>query len=193
MKGNGGGKHGKAKYLPGGMPSFALMLTVAAVALAIFIFLQNGKPLQAPGVDGETDYFTDGREAAVFVKTVDGDTAWFKMGGETYKVRFLGVDSPEIYTEDGDPEPYSEKAAMFVTDILGKATSVVLESDPLSDTYDSYDRLLCWVWADGELLNTRLVAEGLADVRYIYDDYMYVDELYEMREYAREEGMGMWR
>jgi micrococcal nuclease len=143
--------------------------------------------------NGQADYFKDGRETAVFVRTVDGDTAWFEMDGVRYKVRFLGVDSPEIDTEDGSPEPYAEKAAEFVADTLENATTIVLESDPQSDVYDNYDRLLCWIWADGILLNAELVANGFADVRYIYGDYMYIDELYEMLYSAKEAGAGMWK
>lgn len=161
------------------------VMAVAAVAVSIFLLTQNEQ--------ATPDYFKDGRETAVFIRTVDGDTAWFEMGGEKYKVRFLGVDSPELDTEDGDLKPYAEQAAKFVTDTLKNATIIFLEADPKSDEYDNYDRLLCWVWADGELLNAELVANGLADVRYIYGDYMYVDELYEMRASARKEGIGMWR
>jgi len=63
---------------------------------------------------------------------------------------------------------------------LRNAKQILLELDPASDTYDRYDRLLAWVWVDGELLQAKLLENHLAEIRYLYADYLYTDYLYKI-------------
>ena len=102
----------------------------------------------------------------------DGDTAVFLIDtGEIVTCRFLAVDTPEI-GEEG-----YEEAKHFTDVALEKASKIVLELDPSSERYDKYDRLLAWVWADGRLMQAELIRNGYAKLRYIYHDYLYLDEL----------------
>ena len=104
----------------------------------------------------------------------DGDTAYFRFeDGSEKACRFLGVDSPEI-----DEEGY-EEAKNYTDRILRNASRIVLEMDPQSDAYDKYDRLLAWVWADGELVQVMLVQKGTARIRYLEDYYLYAEYLYQ--------------
>jgi len=105
---------------------------------------------------------------------MDGDTAVFFMEDEDVTVRFLAIDTPE-QGEDG-----SEEARIFTDKALRNAKQILLELDPASDTYDRYDRLLAWVWIDGELLQAKLLENHLAEIRYLYADYLYTDYLYKI-------------
>ena len=104
----------------------------------------------------------------------DGDTAYFRFeDGSEKACRFLGVDAPEI-----DEEGY-EASKKYTDRILKNASVIILEMDPQSDEYDKYDRLLAWVWADGELVQIMLLREGTAKIRYLEDYYLYAEYLYQ--------------
>ena len=138
------------------------------------------------------DLFTDGRQAAELVEAIDGDTAIFKIDGENYKTRFLAIDTPEVDPELREVEPWGSTASAFTKDQLLNADEIVLELDPDSDTFDRYDRLLAWVWVDGELLNEMIVSEGLAEVVYLYGDYQYTDCLVAAQKTAESNGKKIW-
>ena len=104
----------------------------------------------------------------------DGDTAYFLFeDGSERACRFLGVDAPEIDEEGHD------KAKAYTDRILRNAAKIILEIDPQADEYDKYDRLLAWVWADGELVQILLLKEGTAKIRYLEDYYLYAGYLYQ--------------
>ncbi len=161
---------------------FVVLLALILLVMA-FILLQPSP---------ESDFFKDGSQNAHLINVSDGDTAWFEMGGREYKVRFLGIDTPEMEDADRALEALAKEAESYVGQKLGQADSIVLEGDPGSDIYDNYDRLLAWVWVDGVLLNEKLVEEGLATVRYIYGDYKYTGRLYAAQDRAKDAGTGVW-
>ena len=107
---------------------------------------------------------------------LDGDTAVFLLDNQEVTVRFLAVDAPE-YGEDG-----FEEAKEFTDRSLRQAKQILLELDPASDRYDRYDRLLAWVWIDGELLQAKLVENDLVSIRYLYGTYLYTDYLYQLNK-----------
>ena len=117
------------------------------------------------------------KHEAVYQYIHDGDTAVFFLDdGEQVICRFLAIDTPEVGEEGYD------EAKRFTDNALEKASKIVLELDPNSERYDKYDRLLAWVWVDGDLLQASLVKKGLARVGYIYHDYLYLDHLKEIEK-----------
>ena len=109
---------------------------------------------------------------AVYQYIHDGDTAVFTIeDGKEVICRFLAVDTPEI-GEEG-----YEEAKHFTDQRLEKASRIILEIDPNSEEYDKFDRLLAWVWVDGTLLQKELIENDLAQIRYIYNEYLYLDYL----------------
>ena len=57
---------------------------------------------------------------------------------------------------------------------------------------DKYDRLLVWVFVDGNLLQKDLVENGYAKVAYLYGDYKYTKELEKVQELASANNLGIW-
>ena len=123
---------------------------------------------------------------------VDGDTAKFTMKGETIKVRFLAVDTPETKHPTKGEEPFGEEASEFTCKSLSNAKKIVLEFDDKSGKTDKYNRYLAWVFIDNKLLQNELVKRGLADVKYLYGKYTYTDELKTSLEKAKEDKIGIW-
>lgn len=113
---------------------------------------------------------------ARFLYIHDGDTAVFSIDGKEVICRFLAIDCPEI-----DQEGY-EKANEYTKRKLSNARKIQLEIDPHSQRYDKFERLLAWVWVDGELLQAKLIEDGHASIRYLYEKYLYTEYLYRIQE-----------
>lgn len=129
------------------------------------------------------------KEEVEFSKCTDGDTTHFLIKGKDTTVRFLAINAPE-YTKT--KEPYGKEASEYVCDILTNANTIELEYDDGSDTLDKYGRTLAWVYADDVLLQRELVQRGLAEVKYIYGDYAYTEELKTLEKEAKKEKLNMW-
>lgn len=108
-------------------------------------------------------------------KCVDGDTAWFNIDGKSTKVRFLYIDTPESTNQI---EPYGKEASDYTKEQLTNASIIELELNNDGDTIDKYDRMLAWVFVDGELLQEKLAREGLVEKFYDYGfDYTYKKDI----------------
>jgi len=137
-------------------------------------------------------YFEDEYEIVTLVKCFDGDTASFIVSGERHKARFLAIDTPEVNSPYVDKELWSDEAFAYTKKRLRSAQTIILEMDLESDIADDYGRILSWVWVDGELLNAALVREGLAEVKYLFGDYKYVDMLLALEREAQYQRLGIW-
>lgn len=130
-------------------------------------------------------------------RVIDGDTIEVKMNGGTYKVRLIGINTPESTTK---VEPYGKEAAGFTkSQLLGK--KVYLEKD-VSET-DKYGRLLRYVWlkkpselTDSEIrtkmFNAILVIEGYAQAATYPPDVKYAEYFAKYEAEARENNRGLW-
>lgn len=134
----------------------------------------------------------DGYEIAEYRTNPDGDTVTFIVDGIPYVTRFLAIDTPEMHYEENNPEPWAQEALTYTENILKNANTIILEIDEESDIFDDYDRLLAWIWVDGELLNYKLVENGLAYVKYLYGDYKYNDILIQLEDEVSAQGIGLW-
>lgn len=122
-------------------------------------------------------------------KCVDGDTAWFNLDNERIKTRFLAINTPESTNKI---EAYGKEASNYTCNMLTNAKKIEIEYDSNSDKFDKYDRHLVWVFVDDNLLQEKLLEEGLAEIKYIYGDYKYLDELKKVESTAKKNKVGMW-
>ena len=127
-----------------------------------------------------------------FASCVDGDTAKVNLNGETIKIRFLAIDTPETKHPTKGVEPFGKEASEYTCQKLTNANKIVLEYDPKSDKTDKYDRHLVWVYVDDMLLKKDLISKGYAKVEYIYGKYKYLDELEIIEQEAKSEKLGIW-
>lgn len=130
--------------------------------------------------------------SVTFSKCVDGDTAKFMLKEEEITVRFLAIDTPETKHPTKGEEPYGKEASHFTCKSIQNASSITLEYDDNSDTYDKYNRHLAWVYVDGILLQDALIQKGLAKVAYLYGDYAYTERLQTSEKIAQEQQLGIW-
>ncbi len=126
-------------------------------------------------------------EAARVVYVVDGDTIHVEMNGQTYRVRYIGVDAPE---STRIVECFGREATEFNRALVADRR-LRLERD-VSET-DRYGRLLRYAYLpDGRMVNEVLVREGYALARSFPPDVKYQDRLREAERDARQNRRGLW-
>ncbi|GAB3059484.1 thermonuclease family protein [Sediminivirga luteola] len=134
----------------------------AVTCLAVILGVLLGG-CQVPGGAGE-------RPSAVpVVAIVDGDTIRVDLGGETERVRLLGIDTPELGRGGTADEPCAVEARERLAELIGD--QIVLVPDPAQGDRDRYGRLLRYAdTPEGVDAGLVLVAEGLADLYWAADD-----------------------
>ncbi len=105
------------------------------------------------------------------------------------RIRLLGIDAPELKT-GGGPEFYAVEAKDFTTSMVkGKAVYLAFESK----WRDSFGRLLCYLYLEGELpLNIQLLRKGYARVYRPAKSHFH-DQFLGLEAEARKEGIGIWQ
>ena len=157
--------------------SLVLTLVLPGVAMA-----QGGAPVPPP--DGEI---------AIVLDVIDGDTIRVeRVDGDVERVRYIGVDTPELARDGSPAEPWAQEATRVNADLIG-SDFVMLERD-VSDR-DQFDRLLRYVWVQRPegwlMINGELVAQGLAEARAYEPDIRHNAWLQGLERDAREAGLGM--
>ncbi len=117
----------------------------------------------------------------------DGDTVLLKNGA---KVRYLGINTPEINHQGGESEFMAHSAKNFNQKLV-KGAPVRLEYDLVRR--DRYKRVLAYVFLEnGDMVNALLVRKGLAYVISIRPNLKYRDLLLECQRKAIKERVGIW-
>ena len=127
---------------------------------------------------------------AVVDHVADGDTIKVVLGGgrEEY-VRFIGIDTPEVY---GTPECGGEEASAAMKRMLQPGDTVKLLRDRSQGNKDGYGRLLRYVFVKRRDLGQVQVRTGWARV-YVYDQPFDRLAYYEReQDSAHEAGLGAW-
>ena len=95
------------------------------------------------------------------VRIVDGDTIHVRLGDRVEKVRYIGVNTPELHHPTRGEEP-GGREARDVNRGLVEGRRVRLELDV--QARDRYGRLLAYVWIGDVMINAELVRLGFAQV-----------------------------
>jgi endonuclease YncB( thermonuclease family) len=124
---------------------------------------------------------------ATLEKCTDGDTATFLINGSSYKTRFLYIDTPESTNQQ---EPYGKEASDYSCTLLQKG-QITIETDGPS-LFDKYDRLLAWVFVDGQLHQEEITKAGLVEDFYDYGTYKYETRIEAAMLEAKTNGLGLY-
>ncbi len=123
------------------------------------------------------------------VRIVDGDTIHVRIGERVEKVRYIGMNTPEVHHPTKGEEPGGREASA-VNRQLVSGKQVRLELDV--QTRDRYRRLLAYVWAGDVMVNAELVRLGYAQVMTIPPNVRYQQMFLKLQREAREAGRGLW-
>lgn len=118
------------------------------------------------------------------VHVIDGDTIIVDDGGGEQKVRFLGIDTPEIAHGDGETSEACGEEAREMTEELTAAGDLELRSDDGQPAEDRYGRRLAYVEAGGKDLSAELLQAGLAEIYHAASDIARFDEYEELYSQA---------
>jgi micrococcal nuclease len=122
------------------------------------------------------------------VNVVDGDTIKVALDqdGQTYTVRYIGMDTPESTTQ---VEYFGAEASMQNLQLVsGKNVTLIKD---VSET-DRYGRLLRYVIVDGLFINYELVAQGYANTASFPPDIACIPTFQAAEQKARASGLGLW-
>jgi len=142
----------------------------------------------APTWGGERAAYR-GLEGTV-VRVVDGDTIHVRVGTRVEKVRYIGVNAPEVHHPTKGVEPGGREAAA-VNRRLVQDQAVRLELDV--QERDRYGRLLAYVWIGGVMINAELVRLGYAQVMTVPPNVRYQEMFLKLQREAHQAGRGLWR
>ena len=115
------------------------------------------------------------------VQVLDSVTIEVESGGRTYVVRYLGVTLP-----DG----VDAAAAFEFNAFLVKGKIVKLSTDTVDVDLDG--ALLRYVFADGEMVNLKLLSGGWGEVASFPPDFEEFDKFLKAESEARSAGQGIW-
>ncbi|MGB3346633.1 MAG: thermonuclease family protein [Candidatus Humimicrobiia bacterium] len=122
-------------------------------------------------------------ETAYVKRVIDGDTIEVELNGKAYKVRYIGINTPEYN------QPCGDKATQ-ANSYLVSGKTVILEKD-VSET-DKYGRLLRYVFVGDLFINSYLVKFGWAQASTYPPDVKYSDLFVSLEREARENNRGCW-
>lgn len=137
------------------------------------------------------------------MSVADGDTITVGLSGQNYKLRFIGVDTPETKHPNKPVEFMGKEASDFTTNELN-GKKIWLEKD-VSET-DKYQRLLRYIWLvdpsdiknptyediRDKTFNGILVREGYAKASTYPPDVKYQEYFSRIEKEARENNKGLW-
>ena len=123
---------------------------------------------------------------------LDGDTLRIKYEGKTQSVRLLGIDAPESSkTRYKHLECFGSEAKNHLKSLVDKK-KITFQFDPSQDQKDLYDRLLAYVYLDGELINQTMLEQGYAKEYTYKTPYRYQAEFKQAEQSAHEQALGLW-
>jgi micrococcal nuclease len=156
------------------------MFTCKPLSICLLLILSFGAGL----VSGDAQ----STEWHVVRWVIDGDTIVLKDGR---RVRFIGINAPEIAHEQRKAEPLANKARALNIHLVARK-KVRLAYD--QEREDDYGRLLAYVFLkDGTLLNHTLIAKGLAHCYTFYPNIRYKERLLKAQRKAMQDQKGIWR
>lgn len=152
-------------------PLWALILLLCAGAMARAVETKSG-PMTGSGV---------------VERVIDGDTVVLK-GGD--RVRYIGVDTPELHHPNKPVEAYAREAMEFNRRLV-EGKKIIMEFDV--DREDRYKRKLAYVFLeDGMFVNAELLRQGYAQLLTFPPNVKYVDLFTKMQKQARDANRGLW-
>jgi len=122
------------------------------------------------------------------LKIYDGDTIQISGLDMVFKVRLVGIDSPEIGYKGQQSQAYSQKSKKYLSTLL-EGKKVTLKSYGLG----GYGRQLAEIYVDGKNINIEMIKAGLTEVYKGKQPKMLDTQRYLREERkAKTSKLGMW-
>lgn len=165
--------------------AFAALVAVANVVLA------DGLKPESGSIKATSDAARLGPRNAKVLRVVDGDTILVRdVDGNTERVRYIGVDTPESVKPDSPVECYGREASDFNKRLVqGRNVRLV----PDEEAQDRFGRSLAFVYVGNTFVNAKLVSEGYARTIEIEPNTSKAEHFAELERVAIRTRKGLWR
>lgn len=150
-------------------------------------------PLSSPAIENIFPF-------AKIIKVIDGDTVTIQTDElsasstyrtMTYKVRLIGINTPETVDPRKEVECFGKEASAEAKKVLS-GKNVKLELDASQQRTDRYGRLLAYVYVENILFNQYMIENGFA-YEYTYNlPYVYQKEFKMAQAIAKANNKGLW-
>lgn len=141
------------------------------------------------------------RVPAELVRVVDGDTIVVTVEGREERIRYIGIDTPELHHPRMPVMPVAREAKRANEELLSGGR-IALAFDV--EKRDRYGRLLAYVFvthgsglltpdSSPVFVNLSLVEMGLARCYTFPPNVAYVDEFVAAQKRSRKKELGVWR
>ena len=118
----------------------------------------------------------------------DGDTI---VLANDLKVRYIGINAPEVARDDHVAEPFAEEAKRFNMKLV-KKRKVRLEFD--IEPNDRYQRRLAYIFLkDGTFVNSEMLSQGYAYLLYLRPNVKHHSALLDSQREAMSAKRGIWK
>lgn len=155
--------------------------------LLLLFFLSGCGMLESTDTSGTTDQI-----AVEVTQVIDGDTIKIIYEGKEVTVRYLLMDTPETNHPRLGEQPLGKEATETNKRLI-ESGDVSIEFD-VGDRFDDYDRLLAYIYVDGESVQEQMLESGLARVAYIFPpNTRYLADFEQAEQVAKENETGIWQ
>ena len=157
-------------------------------------------PSSSQGKDKKEDEEDDNKDyiKAKVISVIDGDTILVETEDrkDAFKVRYIGIDTPEsVHTDESKNTEEGKIASERNKKLIKDAGNTVYLEYDVQET-DKYGRDLCYVYVKNgkkyEMLQEKLLSEGLCRVMTIQPNSKYADKFYDLQKDARKSDAGFW-
>ena len=163
---------------PAKLKKVNLIPTVVFIIVAIFYLAYDKSSVSKQNADGPF---------VPVVSVSDGDTVTVLIEGKKEKIRFIGMDAPEL-----GQKPWGQKSKQYLEELL-RSSGWKVKPEYDVDKRDKYGRLLAYLrTADGQFINLLMVKNGYAMIYTFPPNVKYVNELRDAQRDAREKKLGIW-
>ena len=166
-----------------------------ALAVAVVLCASACSSLPTPTLssthakNSETPSGSTAGDLAIVQRVVDGDTFIALVGARRFRVRLIGVNTPETVKPNTPVQCYGPEASAYAKYVLtGKHIRLVYDVD----RYDRYGRTLAYVYVGKTFFNLALVQQGYAVVETVPPDIARVAEFVAAQRIARAKRLGLW-
>lgn len=127
-------------------------------------------------------------EYVTVVTIADGDTITVRnQAGNKVKVRFFGIDAPEVKHGKQPGQPFGNEARNYLLSMINKKTVSLI-----SNSKDRYGRVIGIIVVDGINTNLSMVSNGMAEAYIEYLDKVSKPAYVGEENYAKQKKLGIW-
>jgi micrococcal nuclease len=131
--------------------------------------------------------------SATVKHVVDGDTIDISIGGNTERVRLIGINTPETKHPTKGVECFGPEASAFTEELLPAGTKLRVERD--IEARDKYGRLLLYVYIANSnvFVNLDLVLKGYARPMVFEPNTAHKTDFAQAATQAELRNVGLWQ